>query len=39
VTDDSGVLNVCCPYSSRDEITSAMRKTAEEVYQADGDVS
>ena len=28
----SGVLNVCSPYTSRDEITTALRDTVQEVY-------
>lgn len=29
---NSGVLNVCSPYTSRDEITTALRDTVQEVY-------
>ncbi|WVQ83107.1 di-trans,poly-cis-decaprenylcistransferase [Cryptococcus sp. DSM 104549] len=32
----NGVLNVCCPYASRDEITTAMKKTVQKVY--DGEI-
>ncbi|KAJ9117751.1 hypothetical protein QFC20_000029 [Naganishia adeliensis] len=30
-THQSAVLNVCCPYTSRDEITTAVKRTMEEV--------
>ncbi|KAK8858626.1 di-trans,poly-cis-decaprenylcistransferase [Kwoniella newhampshirensis] len=32
----NGVLNVCCPYTSRDEITTAMQDTVQGIY--DGEV-
>ena len=36
-TDLRGVLNVCCPYSSRDEITQAMEKVISQ--ERNGDIS
>jgi hypothetical protein len=29
---DSGVLNVCSPYTARDETTTAIRNSVQEVY-------
>ena len=28
----SGVLNVCAPYTSRDEITASVRDTVQKIY-------
>ncbi|WWD18517.1 di-trans,poly-cis-decaprenylcistransferase [Kwoniella shandongensis] len=33
----NGVLNVCCPYTSRDEITTAMKSTVQDI--RDGQIS
>lgn len=31
----SGVLNVCCPYASRDEITTAMKESVRRAYEGE----
>lgn len=31
----NGVLNVCCPYASRDEITTAMKESVQRAYEGD----